>query len=242
MRCYIGKYIFSIISTFLFLTPCLRAQSLSSRESCWHFLVGGSYTMVNRASDDGNPREGFDHKSTVRPILGLGYRHPFPRTGKGELRLTYSSQKGSFRTASGGRLFGQRNRFDLVTDWLNLSYLLSYQTDGPTGFRFEFGPNLGFLLNGGDEVEIWVTQWSFQSQSDNRSFQFIEDNRSLLNTTMFGLQTGLAVTYGINESLSGNLSLTYQYAANNRGSAFFLGESMHFHVFMLSLGFQRPIK
>lgn len=241
MRCYIGKYIFVSISAFLLLVPCLSAQSPISEEPYWHFLFGGSYTLIGRASDDGNPRESVDNRPNVCPVLGLGYRHPFPRSGSGELRLTYSSQKGSFRTASGGRLFGQRNRFDLVTNWLNLSYLFSYQTKGPSAFRFEFGPNLGFLLNGGEEVEIWVTQFSFQSQADNRSFQFIEDNRSLWTSTMFGLQAGLVVVFPFTESLLGNLSLSYQFAGNNRGSAFFLGESMQVHAFMLTLGVQTDL-
>ena len=241
MRCHIGKYIFVSISAFLLLVPCLSAQSLISEDPNWQFLVGGSYTLVGRASDDGNPRESLDHQPTVRPVLGLGYRHPFPRTGNGELRLTYSSQKGSFRTAFGGQFFGQRNRFDLVTNWLNLSYLFSYQTKGPSAFRFEFGPNLGFLLNGGEEVEIWVAQFSFQSQADNRSFQFIEDNRSLWTSTMFGLQAGLVVVFPFTESLLGNLSLSYQFAENNRGSAFFIGESMQVHAFMLSLGVQTDL-
>ena len=188
MRCHIGKYIFVSISAFLFLTPYLHTQSLTSEEPYWHFLVGGSYTLVGRASDDGNPRNSFDHRPKVRPVLGLGYRHPFPRSGSGELRLTYSSQKGSFRTASGGRLFGQRNRFDMVTDWLHLSYLFSYQT-----------------------------------------------------STMVGLQAGLVVTFPFNESLLGNLSLSYQFAENNRGSAFFLGESMQVHAFMLTLGVQTDL-
>lgn len=128
-----------------------------------------------------------------------------------------------------------------MTNSLNLSYLFSYQTQGPTAFRFEFGPHLSFLLNGGDEVEIWVTQFSFQSQADNQSFQVVKDNQTLWTSTMFGLQAGLVVVFPFNESLLGNLSCSYQFAENNRGSSFFLGESMQSHAIMLTLGVQTDL-
>lgn len=241
MRIIIGKCFFSSIVAFLFFIPSIRTQSIILERPYWHFLVGGNYTSVGRGADDGDPRVGFDNEPRVGPILGLGYRHTFAK-GHGEFRLTYLSQKGSFRTAAGGRFFGASNKFDLVTDWLNMSYLLSYQNDAPVALRFEFGPNLSFLLNAGDEVEIQVRQWSFQSQARNRSFQLTEHNGSLLKSSMLGLQTGLALIYPINDSFSGSASISYQFGVNTRQSGFFIGESIRFHVFMLAIGVQSLIE
>ncbi|MBX2870774.1 MAG: hypothetical protein KTR30_01705 [Saprospiraceae bacterium] len=242
MRIIIGKCFFSAVLAFLFLIPSVHTQSIIPEQPSWHFLLGGNYISIRRAQDLGDPSEGFDSSPTIGPTLGLGYRHPFPTTGYGEIRLTYLAQKGDFRTAARGHLMGVSNEFDLVTDWLNLSYLLFYQTNGSITLGFEFGPNLSFLLNGGDEVEVLIKRSGFPSPADNGEFQLIEENRTLLQGTMLGFQTGLVVTYPFNESLSGNLSLSYQFGVNNKGNAFFLGESLQFHVFMLAVGIQSAIE
>ncbi len=236
MRCHIRRYCFSAILAFLFLIPSTHTQSIILEQPAWHFFLGGNYTSIRRAQDLGDPSMGFDYDPTISPTLGLGYRHPFPTTGYGEIRLTYLAQKGDFRTAARGHLLGVSNEFDLVTDWLNLSYLLIYKTNGSTSIGFEFGPNLSLLLNGGDEVEGLVTRSGFPSPGDNGQFRKTEDNRTLLQTTVLGFQTGVVVNFLFNESLSGNASLSYQFGVNNTGGTFFFGETLHFHAFMLTVG------